>query len=118
MLRQNRLFQEALGPLHLTQVNLVTSIQSVAAAEGRLRLKLTQAPYDAVGRGFFVHFQPPWRRAAFASSPAGIPATKGKTMTRRTLAQFRSGKVGYIIMWLLGVPLPILFLIYMLNGCG
>lgn len=39
-------------------------------------------------------------------------------MARRTLARFRSGKMGYILLWLLGVPLPILFLIYLINGCG
>jgi hypothetical protein len=27
------------------------------------------------------------------------------------------GRVGYILLWLLGVPIPILFLIYLLRGC-
>ena len=27
------------------------------------------------------------------------------------------GKAGYILLWLLGVPIPILFLIYLLRGC-
>jgi hypothetical protein len=30
----------------------------------------------------------------------------------------RSGKVGYILLWLLGIPLPILFLIFLLRGCN
>jgi hypothetical protein len=30
----------------------------------------------------------------------------------------RSGKVGYIILWLLGVPIPILLLIYAMRGCN
>ncbi len=30
----------------------------------------------------------------------------------------RSGKVGYIILWLLGIPIPILLLIYALRGCN
>ena len=40
-----------------------------------------------------------------------------------SLANFRSppsaqqGRVGYILLWLLGVPIPILFLIYLLRGC-
>jgi hypothetical protein len=40
-----------------------------------------------------------------------------------SLDRFRSalpaqqGKVGYILLWLLGVPIPILFLIYLLRGC-
>lgn len=29
----------------------------------------------------------------------------------------RSGKVGYVIMWLLGVPIPILLIIFLLRGC-
>lgn len=42
-----------------------------------------------------------------------------------SLPRFRSavptqqeGKVGYILLWLLGVPIPILFLIYLLRGCS
>lgn len=29
----------------------------------------------------------------------------------------RSGKVGYLLLWLLGVPIPILVLIFLLRGC-
>jgi hypothetical protein len=28
-----------------------------------------------------------------------------------------SGKIGYILLWLLGVPIPILLLIFVLRGC-
>jgi hypothetical protein len=28
------------------------------------------------------------------------------------------GKAGYVLLWLLGVPIPILFLIYLLRGCS
>jgi hypothetical protein len=27
------------------------------------------------------------------------------------------GKVGWLILWMLGVPLPILFLLFILRGC-
>ena len=27
------------------------------------------------------------------------------------------GRVGYILLWLIGVPIPVLFLIYLLRGC-
>ena len=32
---------------------------------------------------------------------------------------FRSqeGKIGYILLWLLGIPIPILIVIYLLRGC-
>jgi hypothetical protein len=29
----------------------------------------------------------------------------------------QSGKIGYILLWLLGVPIPILVIIYLLRGC-
>lgn len=31
--------------------------------------------------------------------------------------RFQSGKIGYILLWLLGVPIPVLFLIFLLRGC-
>lgn len=27
------------------------------------------------------------------------------------------GKVGWIVLWLLGVPLPILFILFLMRGC-
>ena len=35
----------------------------------------------------------------------------------RSLPSGQEGRVGYILLWLLGVPIPILFLIYLLRGC-
>jgi len=29
----------------------------------------------------------------------------------------QQGRVGYILLWALGVPIPILLLIYLLRGC-
>jgi hypothetical protein len=29
-----------------------------------------------------------------------------------------AGAAGYILLWLLGVPLPILFVIFLLRGCS
>lgn len=29
----------------------------------------------------------------------------------------RSGKAGWIILWLLGVPIPILLILFLLRGC-
>jgi hypothetical protein len=36
----------------------------------------------------------------------------------RNLRSAQEGKVGYILLWALGVPIPILFLIYLLRGCS
>jgi hypothetical protein len=37
---------------------------------------------------------------------------------RGSLPSGQEGRVGYILLWLLGVPIPILFLIYLLRGCS
>jgi hypothetical protein len=29
----------------------------------------------------------------------------------------QAGATGYILLWLLGIPIPILFLIFLLRGC-
>jgi hypothetical protein len=29
----------------------------------------------------------------------------------------QAGKIGYILLWLLGVPIPVLILFYLLRGC-
>ena len=33
------------------------------------------------------------------------------------LRRRQEGRWGYILLWLLGVPIPVLFLIYLLRGC-
>lgn len=33
------------------------------------------------------------------------------------LQRAQEGRAGYILLWLLGVPIPLLFLIYLLRGC-
>jgi hypothetical protein len=30
----------------------------------------------------------------------------------------QEGKIGYILAWLLGVPIPILLLVFLLRGCN
>jgi hypothetical protein len=35
----------------------------------------------------------------------------------RNTSRTQSGKIGYILAWLLGVPIPVLFLIFLLRGC-
>jgi hypothetical protein len=34
------------------------------------------------------------------------------------LPSAQEGKAGYILLWLLGVPIPLLFLIFLLRGCN
>jgi hypothetical protein len=33
------------------------------------------------------------------------------------LRRYQEGKMGYILLWLVGVPIPILFVIFLLRGC-
>jgi hypothetical protein len=42
---------------------------------------------------------------------------RGVSNMQRLINQYRSGKVGYILLWLLGVPIPILLLLFLLRGC-
>lgn len=35
----------------------------------------------------------------------------------RNLMRKQKGAAGYILMWLLGVPIPILLIIFLLRGC-
>jgi hypothetical protein len=32
--------------------------------------------------------------------------------------QSQEGKIGYAIAWLLGIPIPILILVFLLRGCN
>ena len=38
--------------------------------------------------------------------------------TGRLLRSGQEGKWGYIVAWLVGVPIPILLLVYLLRGCS
>jgi hypothetical protein len=40
------------------------------------------------------------------------------TMKTSTNAQFLSGNIGYILLWVLGVPIPVLLIIFLLRGCN
>ena len=42
--------------------------------------------------------------------------TKGDIMKLRDKIQ-ETGATGYILLWLLGVPIPILLLFFLLRGC-
>ena len=34
-----------------------------------------------------------------------------------SLRRYQEGKMGYILLWLVGVPIPVLFVIFLLRGC-
>lgn len=33
------------------------------------------------------------------------------------MRNMEKGKIGWILLWLLGIPIPVLFLLYLLRGC-
>ena len=39
------------------------------------------------------------------------------SMKHPTPMKLQEGKMGYILLWLLGVPIPILLVIFLLLGC-
>jgi hypothetical protein len=49
------------------------------------------------------------------------PVTRFRARSLQWLAsapiRYQRGRMGYILLWLLGVPIPILLLIYLLKGC-
>ena len=35
-----------------------------------------------------------------------------------TTMKMQEGKMGYLLLWLVGIPIPILLLIFLLRGCN
>ena len=45
-------------------------------------------------------------------------ADKRRIIMRRIIARKREeGKVGWLVLWLLGVPIPVLVILFLLRGC-
>ena len=42
---------------------------------------------------------------------------RAKLQQRFAPPALQQGKMGYILLWLLGIPIPILFVIFLLRGC-
>lgn len=40
-----------------------------------------------------------------------------RTQKNMNAARTQAGKVGYLLLWLLGVPIPLLLLFFVLRGC-
>jgi hypothetical protein len=60
---------------------------------------------DQASRGSFPASDPPGQR---------LPSTPPRTAT--SLAN-EDGRVGWIFLWLLGVPIPVLLVLFLLRGC-
>ena len=40
-----------------------------------------------------------------------------KTNPKRKGVRMESGKIGWILLWLVGVPIPVLLIFFLLRGC-
>jgi hypothetical protein len=55
-----------------------------------------------------------------SNSMKGTPMNRTQLMKRifpKGIPSRQEGKLGYILAWMLGVPIPVLFLIFLLRGC-
>lgn len=41
-----------------------------------------------------------------------------KKYIEEKIIKSENGKIGYILLWALGVPVPVLLLVYFLRGCN
>jgi hypothetical protein len=57
-----------------------------------------------------------WARLR-ADQPGLILANANAMNTNKMTTNDLSGKVGWLLLWLLGIPLPILLLLFVLRGC-
>lgn len=55
------------------------------------------------------------RRPCYENHANATEAIDMKTIADKIKAA--EGKIGYILLWLLGIPIPILFAIFLLRGC-
>jgi hypothetical protein len=53
----------------------------------------------------------------FANQGAKVKTLKTSFLNANSALKSQSGRIGYILLWALGVPIPVLFLIYLLRGC-
>jgi len=53
------------------------------------------------------------------STHVGLKIMKTNTMFRRNLRAWgmREGKIGWILLWLIGIPVPVLLIFFLLRGC-
>ena len=52
-----------------------------------------------------------------ATSETSAMRSDSNQQTRRELRPGQAGKAGWILLWLVGVPIPILLILFVLRGC-
>jgi hypothetical protein len=55
--------------------------------------------------------------SASKNRTVGDPDSASYTGTRHALSRIMANKAGYAFAWLLGIPLPILLIVYLVSRC-
>ena len=60
-----------------------------------------------------------WRQPDWAGREHSLTACRIDTMLKRprSTPHQQHGRWGYILAWLIGIPVPVLVLVYLLRGC-
>lgn len=64
-----------------------------------------------LGDNVYETVEPPARWLAFCNRP------RERRNTMRLNRRLEEGRVGWIVLWLVGIPIPVLVLLYLLRGC-
>jgi hypothetical protein len=65
----------------------------------------------------FPHKQSVCPGTAIAASFASAHSLGGDMQKLQQWRRKQEGKLGYILLWALGVPIPVLFVIFLMRGC-
>jgi hypothetical protein len=68
-------------------------------------------------QGLPVAWFRPLPRIAKAAVLADLSADQKETMKLNLRKRAEEGKIGWIFLWLLGVPIPILLILFLMRGC-
>jgi len=69
--------------------------------------------------GSLVPEQAPYQRERQpgASGTGAAAGTARRTSMTPQQRRLQSGRIGWVALWLLGIPIPVLFGLYLLRGC-
>lgn len=95
--------------------NDVPAVGKTHSPGGEARLLHPSLPPDAVEIVWYAECREGFRRF----QPTAVKSMKTTTSpTRRSRVwKTESGKIGWILLWLIGVPIPVLLVFFLLRGC-
>jgi hypothetical protein len=69
--------------------------------------------FVAISQCLVLQQTTPWRMRVTAS----MLFQQENIMKIQILRNYDSGKVGWVVLWLLGIPIPILLILFLVRGC-